>query len=615
MKFLSEKLIQRGVAAAAAAAALSLAGCAVNPATPTTSAVTLGTISGNVHGGQQPVSGARVYLFAVTATGYGNNAQSVLNNPGYVTTTSGGGFSITGDYTCPSNAQVYLAAVNGNPGLAAGTNNGDLTLLAGLGSCSALTANTNVTINEVSTAAMVYTMSSFMTNYVQVSTSQTNTTGVARAMANIPNLINVATGTALATTPGGNGTVPVAEINTLADVIAPCVNSNGNDGQCTSLFSATTVGSTVPNDTVTALLNVAKNPGKNVAAVFGLTTANAPFQPTLTTAPNDWTLAINYTGGGMSQTYGITIDIAGNIWVSNSGNNSVTQLNFLGVPEGNYTGSGLNAPRGVASDTLGNVVVADFGSNLITRISNANVLSSFTGGGLNGPIDVAIDGNNTVYAANNTGGSISEFLSNGSAQGGTSGFTGGGVSVPTAIAVSADGIVWTSNSGNSSLSKFAPSAGIYQTSATGITGGGLLNPVGLAFDGTGTVLAANTTDTISRFVRSSGTAVGPSPYSGGGSGAQSGIAIDGDGSFFVTLPNSNAIKVLVNGGSNQSSATGFKAAGLNGPTKLELDNSGDLWVTNSGTGANSVTEFIGLGAPTYAPLAVGVANGQQGSRP
>ena len=113
---------------------LVLAGCAGAPVMTTTetqpAAVQGAALHGMVHGGQQPISGAHVYLFAADATGYGKASDSLLTSsvtaqipPGgqdgsgnwYAATSGTGSFSITGDYTCPSaSAQVYLYAVGGD---------------------------------------------------------------------------------------------------------------------------------------------------------------------------------------------------------------------------------------------------------------------------------------------------------------------------------------------------------------------------------------------------------------------------------------------------------------------------------------------------------------------
>ena len=100
------------------------------------------SIKGQVHGGQQSVSGSKIYLYAASGTGYSAAAISLLGGAGYVTTDSGGNFTITGTYTCPPGAYVYVLALGGNPGLAAGTNNPYLALMNGLGPCSSLQAST-----------------------------------------------------------------------------------------------------------------------------------------------------------------------------------------------------------------------------------------------------------------------------------------------------------------------------------------------------------------------------------------------------------------------------------------------------------------------------------------
>jgi hypothetical protein len=132
-------------------------------------------LTGSVHGGQQAIVGAQVYLFAANTTGYGgsgiaaspsNASLSLLtagagrtldssggatNGDYYVTTDANGGFSITGDYTCTQNSQVYLFALGGNPGSGPNTAAG---LMAVLGNCPAagtFSSSLFVAVNEVST--------------------------------------------------------------------------------------------------------------------------------------------------------------------------------------------------------------------------------------------------------------------------------------------------------------------------------------------------------------------------------------------------------------------------------------------------------------------------------
>src|SRR5208337_3882533 len=114
----------------------------------------------------------------------------------------------------------------------------------------------------------------------------------------IANLENPQTGMALATTPAGNGTVPQAEIDTLANILAACVNSTGpSSTPCTTLFdNAATTGFSpvIPTDTATAAVNIAHNPGANIANLIALQGSSPPFVPFLsaTPTPNDFTIAI-----------------------------------------------------------------------------------------------------------------------------------------------------------------------------------------------------------------------------------------------------------------------------------------------------------------------------------
>ena len=105
-------------------------------------------LTGAVHGGQNPISGAQVYLFAA-ASGAGGVGQAAYGGIGiaastsnasvslltsgtldqsggatngdyYVTTGSDGSFSISGDYTCVPGQQVYLYCAGRRPGLGDG---------------------------------------------------------------------------------------------------------------------------------------------------------------------------------------------------------------------------------------------------------------------------------------------------------------------------------------------------------------------------------------------------------------------------------------------------------------------------------------------------------------
>ena len=267
-----------------------LAGCGGGLAPTVSELGTHSALGGNVHGGQQPVAGSKVYLYAISTAGTGTAATSLLNLPGYVLTGLDGSFNITADYTCPSGSYVYLLALGGNPGLAPLANNPDLALAAGLGPCSSLSSSSYFTINEVTTVAFTYALATYTASETQVGASA-SATGLPQAFQELFNLVDPVHGAALSTTSAG-ANAPQAKLNTLANALAACVNSDGTGTPCANLLAAANVASGTPSDTFQASLNIANNPTTNVTAVYNQSTANPPFQPTLTAAPADWTITV-----------------------------------------------------------------------------------------------------------------------------------------------------------------------------------------------------------------------------------------------------------------------------------------------------------------------------------
>ncbi len=95
--------------------------------------------------------------------------------------------------------------------------------------------------------------------------------------------------------------VPQSTINTLASIMEACVNPATAASSCGALFAATKpAGGTTPTDTLSAMLDIALNPGVNVTTLYQLLPVSGRFQPNLTAAPNDWTLSISYTVGGVN---------------------------------------------------------------------------------------------------------------------------------------------------------------------------------------------------------------------------------------------------------------------------------------------------------------------------
>jgi hypothetical protein len=166
-----------------------------------------------------------------------------------------------------------------------------------------------------------------------------------------------------------------------------------------------TPSGTQPAETATAAINIAHNPAVNVHALSSLITAQSPFGPTVPVEVNDFTLGIEFSGGGLNDPYSIAIDSSGDPWITNNGNSSVTQLASNGVPispAGGYTGGGLNGLfGGIAIDSAGNAWIPNYYGNSVTEFSNAGTVLSgtlgYTGTGLHTPYGIAIDGSDNVW--------------------------------------------------------------------------------------------------------------------------------------------------------------------------------------------------------------------------
>ena len=352
---------------------LAVTGCSLSHVEPAAVSAAIPQISGRVHGGQQPVSGAAIQLYAANPTMLQGASTSLISST--VLTDAGGNFSITGDYTCPSGSSpVYLLATGGNPGLTGSVNNSGIALMAALGTCGSLTSSTFVSVNELTTVAAVESLAPFMTDAVHVGTSSSNPNGLVGAFAGANAMVSSSTGQLAP--PSTGVTQPTALLNTLADITAACVNTSGGssgDGtSCGKLFQYAGTGTS--RDTVSALLGIVHNPAKNATQLYGLASASAPFQPTYPSAPTDFTaplvIQLPKLTKSLPQGYFIVITADQNIWVyavadSNSSGSYQYTTGSLMIYDTNGTllhsyptiPGGVNIPFGGYPDPFGNVWV------------------------------------------------------------------------------------------------------------------------------------------------------------------------------------------------------------------------------------------------------------------
>ena len=327
------------------AIAVGLAGCGqLQPASAP--ALELNGIPGTVHGGQQPISGAGIQLYAVGTTADGSASNPLLTST--VTTNANGGFS-TGSFSCPtSTTLVYLLASGGNPGLANGTNNSAIQQIALLGQCGSLGPSTFISLNEVTTVAALSAVYPYFTAPAAIGSGSTDVASLTSAFTLAQQLANTSTGQSPGTGVPSGYTVPTQEIYSLADIIASCINTSGGvagDGSaCGDLFTyATPPGGTSPTDVATALTDILNNATYNLGSLFNLPAPSAPFQPSLSSAPYTWKVWLNsestVTYAANSATSG-SVPVDGNQYSSGA---TVTVLGNSGsLAESGYTFVGWN---------------------------------------------------------------------------------------------------------------------------------------------------------------------------------------------------------------------------------------------------------------------------------
>jgi len=620
------------VALGAAVASLALAGCA-GMVSPSTGGQAVEALSGSVHGGQQPVTGATVSLIAPGTSGYGT-AGSVIAT---TTTDALGNFTLPRPYTCPANSNlVYLLATGGNAG--AGTNTA-IAEAAIAGPCSSLTTGNFFSISEVTTVAAAYALAPFATisaGTTNIGTSATNLQGLTNAAGAANNLANVTTGAAHATGDFPGIVPPTAELNTIADILSTCVNQGTTLGvptSCATLFANTTPsGGATPTDTFQAAINLAKNPGLNNTALFNLVTANGPFQPTLTSAPGDFTIALGYNGGAITPAggaIGVNIDATGNAWISTSGGSAhcLTEISPAGVYLSGSTVSAttgfgcsnLTSAIGIAIDQSGFIDVANNGANTILKFNpNGTLNSTFSATSINGPNGITIDGAGDIWIANfnATLSKTTELLPTG-VESTHSPVTTGFGNVDVAAGPLA---VWETNYKSNFISRIdLTTFAVIDVNIGGTQGGVAIdhnNNAWIAVTGNGNVFESNNAGTLIN-------PFGGYVYIGG---SVQNIAVDGLGNIFcggylgATSP--GALVEFNNSGTNLGPANGFYGSGVipntpQPPEGIAIDGSGNVWIagTTQGTLPAYVAQIIGVAAPVVTPRSTAVTNNTLGVRP
>jgi hypothetical protein len=641
---------------------VALSGCGIGTVVhgPTPGAVVAGA-HGVIHGGQNPVGGAVVSLMAVGTSGYGS-APSLLS-----TTTSA---LETGTFTLPSHvcptpdSLVYVQAVGGDSGTGV---NAAIHLATLLGKCSTVTDATQVEVNEVTTVVAAYALAPFAQlatiGGLGIGTSATNITGLNNQAGPANNLVDTTTGIARNTGDVAGLVLPMPLINTLADILAACVNT-GSSGStnCLTLDTNTTANGFVPSDTFEAAIAIAQNPGANVTNLLTLSSSTAPFQPTVPALlpPADFSVAIGYNGSGIA-TYGaidVAIDAAGNAWISTF-NTTPTETGLIEIaPDGTY----LSGAAGYGTAVLGLSVGVTIDQSGIVWVGNNpnNTLNSFnaTGAlvgtytGISAPNGQAIDSNGDIWSSAGGNGDTLQELKKG---------TGGTYTLaPTYTSATLFGteicisptVLWATFDGEQGEDSTVTRLDLGTNAQTVITpdpqSGAAFS--GCALDHAGNLYLADFDVEGIDVYSPAGVAGGvwsvSQPNAAGQYAYPQDVAFDGLGNLFSstnvydsasfgevlvpgTLVEFNSAGTEISPAYGYAPTTGVPNSGNSGlmglmpvepivPGGLAVDGSGNIWVSGLDEGSglpNYVTEVIGIAAPVVTPKATALTNNVIAMRP
>lgn len=590
--------------------------------TPSPSPTPVTSISGQVEGGLGPISGAQVTLYQAGPNAYGAGA-AVL---GSATADSSGKFAI--GFTPPAETSLlYLVALGGNGGAGSNASIG-LMSIAGF-SAAPLTP---VKLNELTTVASQWALAQFTDSTgQQIGAPLSNAAGLENAAEQaFDNLVDPTTGAPATFLPSAaecsSGLPPtncdgLDRIDTLANIIAACVQSAGPSATLPSCAAATNAcdillacsGTSAGGTTLAAAHAIAINPSGNVSQLFAAQGSGAPYQPALPAAPEAFEIALQHfpLAASFSNPLGIEADSRGDIWIANSGQRSVVKLSATGRWLGNFAPAAakFNAPYSIAIGANDEVWISNSGGSSVTELDSEGALianRSPAGTNIMQPYGIAFDQAGNLWTANFGNNSVSELLAFDDY---TTGANYAPVNAvfngPAELAIDSGANVWVSNFNGNSVSELTASSA-YAAGLNFASAQALFNaPLGLALDAASNVWVANYNGlSVSELTAGSdyGTGFSISPAAAALDELSS-LKFDSAGNLWVANLAEGTLSELFAGCSSTScSGVSFDPPGadMNSPGSVTVDAAGNIWVSSSGN--NAIAEFIGLAAPTGVPV-------------
>ena len=390
----------------------------------------------------------------------------------------------------------------------------------------------------------------------------------------------------------------------------------------------------------------------------------------------------NANGAGAAARFsipsGIAVDSAGNIYVADSGNHVIRQIttvgtvsNFAGVTNipGSTDGSASNArfnyPTGLTIDAAGNLYVSETGNNTIRKITPTGSVSTLAGtAGVAGSSDgtggaasfklpsaVAVDTAGNVYVADTNNSTVRKITATGvvTTLAGTAGTTGSVDGAGSAarfgflrgIAVDASGNVYVGDTSNDTIRKITSAGNVTTLAGTAILAGStdasgnlarFNDPRGLAVDSAGNILVADTQNHAVRKISATavvttfaGAAANPGYVDGVGAAAgfssPRGLAADSAGNVYVVdflnhtirkISPAGNVTVFAGAALQYGSVDGTAAAArFFYPYSVAADTNGNLFISDYGN--NTIRKIAPGGAVTTLAGLAGASGSVDGS--
>jgi streptogramin lyase len=257
---------------------------------------------------------------------------------------------------------------------------------------------------------------------------------------------------------------------------------------------------------------------------------------------------------------------------------------------GGFTQGGVSWPQGVVSDQRGNIWIANCGNDTITRYPGGHprAATSLSDIGIEKPFSIAFNRRGQAFVTGNGNNAVAMLNPNGTPA--RSPITVGGFDKPLGIAADSRGNMWVANS--AAVNVPCPKGGI-------------------RFRGSGSVT----------FISSRGVPR-PKPITGGGLTAPWGIAVDGHDNVWVANFSHQRVSELcgiersncppgTRTGQPISPSGGYGFDGLVRNTSVQVDPSGNVWITNNwklnarplkNPGGYQMVVYLGVAGPVRTPL-------------